>query len=89
VIPNSSVEDGINGKYAWLVRSGVANMTPVTVTRTYLQENGPELAVIGSGVRPGDLVVTEGQLRLTAGAHVSLLNDGRESRNSRTGKGME
>ena len=89
VIPNSSVEDGINGKYAWLVRSGVANMTPVTVTRTYLQENGPELAVIGSGVRPGDLVVTEGQLRLTAGAHVSLLNDGRESRNSSTGKGME
>jgi multidrug efflux system membrane fusion protein len=89
VIPNSSVEDGIHGKYAWLVRSGVANMTPVTVTRTYLQENGPELAVIGSGVRPGDLVVTEGQLRLTAGAHVSLLNDGRESRNSSTGKGME
>jgi multidrug efflux system membrane fusion protein len=89
VIPNSSVEDGINGKYAWLVRSDTASITPVTVTRTYVPENGPELAVIGSGVRPGDLVVTEGQLRLTAGAHVSLLNDGHEFRNQGTGEGVE
>jgi multidrug efflux system membrane fusion protein len=88
VIPNSSVEDGINGKYAWLVHSGMASMTPVTVTRTYLPENGPELAVIGSGIRPGDLVVTEGQLRLTAGARVSLLTDSREPGNT-TGKGAE
>jgi multidrug efflux system membrane fusion protein len=89
VIPNSSVEDGINGKYVWLVRSGMASMTPVTVTRTYLPENGPELAVIGGGIRPGDLVVTEGQLRLTAGARVLLLNDGRKSGNSSTGKSVE
>jgi hypothetical protein len=27
-----------------------------------------------SGIRPGDMVVTEGQLRLTPGARVSLLN---------------
>jgi len=89
VIPNAAVEDGINGKYAWLVRSGRASMTPLTVTRTYLPENGPELAVIGSGVRPGDLVVTEGQLRLAAGARVLLLNDGRGSGNSSAGKGVE
>jgi len=76
VIPNASVEDGINGKYVWLVRSGRASMTPITVMRTYLPEQGPELAVIGSGVRPGDLVVSEGQLRLTADARVSLLDDG-------------
>jgi multidrug efflux system membrane fusion protein len=75
VIPNASVEDGIDGKYAWLVRSGRATMTSVTVIRTYLPETGPELALIGAGVHPGDLVVTEGQLRLTAGARVSLLND--------------
>ncbi len=74
VIPNSSVQDGINGKYAWLLRSGRASMTPVTVARTYMPEKGPELAVIGNGIRPGDLVVTEGQLRLTPGARVSLLN---------------
>ena len=74
VIPNASIQDGINGKYLWLVRSGRASMTPVTVVRTYVPENGPELAVIGSGIGPGDLVVTEGQLRLTPGSRVSLLN---------------
>jgi membrane fusion protein, multidrug efflux system len=88
VIPNASVEDGIDGKYVWLVRSGRTGMTSVTVMRTYLPEDGPELAVIGAGIRPGDLVVTEGQLRLTAGARVSLLNDGRGSGNSSTGKGV-
>lgn len=77
VISNASVQDGINGKFIWLVRSGHANITPVTVVRTYAPENGPELAVIGSGIHPGDLVVTEGQLRLTAGALISLLNSPR------------
>ena len=89
VIPNASVEDGINGKYVWLVRSGRASMTPVSVMRTYLPEQGPELAVIGSGVRPGDLVVTEGQLRLAADARVSLLNDGSRAGNSGAGKVRE
>jgi multidrug efflux system membrane fusion protein len=88
VIPNASVEDGINGKYVWVVRAGRASMTSVTVMRTYLPENGPELAVIGIGVRPGDLVVTEGQLRLTADARVSLLSDDRGSGNS-TGQDAE
>jgi len=52
VIPNASVQDGINGKFIWLVRSGRAAMTPVTVMRTYDPENEPVLAVIGNGVRP-------------------------------------
>jgi multidrug efflux system membrane fusion protein len=77
VIPNASVQDGISGKFIWLVRSGRAVMTPVTVMRTYDPENEPVLAVIEHGVRPGDLVVTEGQLRLTAGAPVSLMNSPR------------
>ena len=89
VIPSASVEDGINGKYVWLVRSGRASMTPVTVMRTYLPEQGPELAVIGSGVRPGDLVVSEGQLRLTAAARVSLLNDGSGPGSSNPRKDLE
>jgi multidrug efflux system membrane fusion protein len=47
---------------------------PVIVVRTYVPDSGPELAVIDNALPPGDLVVTEGQLRLTAGAPVSLLN---------------
>jgi membrane fusion protein, multidrug efflux system len=89
VIPNASVEDGINGKYVWLVRSGRASMTPVTVVRTYLPEQGPELAVIGGGVRPGDMVVSEGQLRLTADARVSLLSDRNGPGDSSSGRSME
>jgi multidrug efflux system membrane fusion protein len=74
LIPESSIQDGLDGKYAWLVQSGVATMVPVIVLRTYKPENGPDQAVIGSGIHPGDMVVSEGQLRLTPGVRVSLLD---------------
>jgi membrane fusion protein, multidrug efflux system len=74
VIPDSCIQDGLNGKYAWVIRYGYATMTPVSVQRVYAPQDGPGLAVIGGGIRPGDVVVTEGQLRLTAGARVSVLN---------------
>lgn len=72
LVPESSIQEGLDGKYAWLVQSGMATMTPVTVLRTYRPANGPEQAVIGSGIKAGDVVVTEGQLRLTPGARISL-----------------
>jgi len=50
---------------------------PVTVLRIYKPENGPEQVVIGSGIHPGDMIVTEGQLRLTPGVRVSLLDTSR------------
>jgi membrane fusion protein, multidrug efflux system len=74
VIPDSCIQDGLNGKYAWVVRSGYAVMTPVSVQRVYLPADRPGLAVIAGGIHAGDVVVTEGQLRLTAGAKVSVLN---------------
>lgn len=77
VIPNAAVQDGIDGKYVWVVRSGRANMTPVSIVRTYSPQSGTELAVVGTGIRAGDLVVAEGQLRLTPGVRVSLLNGSR------------
>ena len=74
LVPVSAIQDGLDGKYVWLARSGIATAAPVTVLRTYKPPSGPELAVIGSGISPGDTIVTEGQLRLTAGARISLLN---------------
>jgi multidrug efflux system membrane fusion protein len=74
VVPESSIQDGLDGKYVWLVKSGAASTSPVTVLRTYRPPSGPEQAVIGSGIKPGDTVVSEGQLRLTAGAAVSILS---------------
>jgi membrane fusion protein, multidrug efflux system len=73
VIPDSCIQTGLNGKYAWVIRNDYAIMTPVSVQRVYAPQDGPGLAVIDKGIRPGDVVVTEGQLRLTAGAKVALL----------------
>jgi membrane fusion protein, multidrug efflux system len=78
VVPSSSVQDGLDGKYAWSIQADTAAMKPVTVLRTYKPDDGPELAVLGSGIHPGDVVVSEGQLRLTPGARVSLLSAPRE-----------
>jgi multidrug efflux system membrane fusion protein len=79
VIPQSAVQQGLDGRYAWRVRSNVATMVPITVLRTYRPPNpssqaASEIAVLGSGLSPGDTIVTEGQLRLTPGARVSLLD---------------
>jgi membrane fusion protein, multidrug efflux system len=74
VVPESSVQNSVDGKYVWLVQSGAASTAPVTVLRTYRPPIGPEQAIIGSGIKSGDMVVTEGQLRLTAGVTVALLS---------------
>jgi membrane fusion protein, multidrug efflux system len=71
VVPESSIQEGQDGKYVWLVKSGTASTAAVTVLRTYRPPTGPEQAIIGIGIKPGDLVVTEGQLRLTPGATVA------------------
>ncbi len=68
VVPESSIQEGLDGKYVWLIKSGIASIASVTVTRTYRQPGGLAQAIIGSGIKAGDTVVTEGQLRLTAGA---------------------
>jgi len=82
VVPESAIQQGIDGRYTWRVQSNVAAMTPVTVERSYQQQapNGSvvALAVLAGGdLHPGDAVVTEGQLRLTPGARVSTLEDRR------------
>lgn len=74
VVPASAIQNGLDGKYVWLVRSDVATIAPVTVLRTFQSQRGFAQAVIGNGIKPGDMVVTEGQLRLTTGARISLLS---------------
>jgi len=79
VIPQSAVQQGLDGRYAWRVQSNVATMVPITVLRTYRptissSHAASEIAVVGSGLSSGDMIVTEGQLRLTPGARVSSLD---------------
>lgn len=78
VVPESAVQQGVDERYAWRVEVNLATMVPVTVERSYKQQaaNGSvtSLAVLGGGgLRPGDTVVTEGQLRLTPGARVTTI----------------
>jgi multidrug efflux system membrane fusion protein len=75
VVPQSAIQQGLDGKYAWRIQSSIATMVPVTVLRTYrpatLSQATNEIAILGGGLSPGDVIVTEGQLRLTPGARVS------------------
>jgi membrane fusion protein, multidrug efflux system len=78
VVPQSAIQQGLDGKYVWRVQSSVATMVPVTVLRTYRppasQHSSNETAVLGSGLSPGEVIVTEGQLRLTPGSRVSSID---------------
>jgi len=84
VVPESAIQAGLDGKYVWLIKSGgakpenaksgIASIQRVTVQRTYRSPTGTGQAIIGSGIKPGDQIVTEGQLRLTAGASVAVLD---------------
>jgi multidrug efflux system membrane fusion protein len=49
-----------------VVDKGVARVRRVTVAR-----QAGDLSVIGAGLKPGETVVTEGQLRLRNGSKVS------------------
>jgi multidrug efflux system membrane fusion protein len=75
LVPSRSVQTGPEGKYVWVVSpsdSSVA-MRNVQVLRNYTAPGQEEQAVIGSGLEQGEKVVSEGQLRLSPGAHVRLL----------------
>lgn len=74
VVPSRTVENGPNGKYVWVMdpASGTVSMRTVQVSRNYTL-NGIEEAVVESGLHPGEMVISEGQMRLAPGAKVRLL----------------
>jgi multidrug efflux system membrane fusion protein len=65
------VQTGQNGEYLYVVQSHGNDETveerPVTTGVTY-----GRYTVIEQGLKPGETVVTDGQLRLYAGAKVSI-----------------
>jgi multidrug efflux system membrane fusion protein len=71
VVPASAVASGQKGDYAYVV-SGErkAQLRPVVVAQA-----GDEEAVISEGIAAGELVVTEGQLKLRPDALVELLDE--------------
>ncbi len=68
VVPSAAVQTGQNGQYVFVVKpDSTAEMRNVTVSRIVGSES-----VITSGVRAGDQVVTDGQVRLTPGKKVAF-----------------
>ena len=68
VVPARAVQVGQKGQYVYVVKPGNAvEMRPVAVFRTIDQN-----AIIDKGLAPGETVVTDGQLRLTAKSKVEI-----------------
>jgi len=68
VVPHDAVNVGPQGRYVYVVRDGNAQMINVNV----LNDDGKTSAIAGK-IRPGEQVVTDGQLRVTPGSPVSIL----------------
>lgn len=68
VVPPTAIQNGPNGQYVFIVKpDGTVDMRDVKVARSE-----GDFAVIASGVKPGDTVVTVGQLRLAPGTKVAI-----------------
>lgn len=75
LIPSRAIQTGPQGKYVWVMNPAdtTVAMRPVDVLRNYKPDKSAEQSVIGSGLKPGEMVVSEGQMRLMPGAKVRLL----------------
>jgi len=70
VVPTQAIQTGQNGDIIWVVRSDkTAEQRSVKVGRTVGSES-----VILDGVKPGETVVTDGQLRLIPDMKVQITN---------------
>ena len=73
VVPATAVQASQEGSFVYVVKPDkTVEMRRVTVERQQANE-----AVIAEGVAPGDIVVTDGHLRLTPGARVTESGGGR------------
>jgi multidrug efflux system membrane fusion protein len=68
VVPAAAVQSSENGTYVFVVNSSnVVEMRTVRVRRSIGDET-----IIADGVKPDEVVVTDGHLRLVAGSHVTV-----------------
>lgn len=66
VIPSSAIQVAQAGPFVFVVKNGVATVTPVKIARVLETET-----VLESGLEGNETVVVEGQLRLTNGSRVT------------------
>jgi multidrug efflux system membrane fusion protein len=74
VVPARTVQSGPQGKYVWVLNGDeTVAMRPVQVSRNYTSGVEPDQAVIGAGLKPGERVISEGQMLLMPGTKVRVL----------------
>jgi multidrug efflux system membrane fusion protein len=79
VVPASAVQNGQQGQYVYVVQADrTVAFRPVKVSL----RNGDDV-VVTSGLKVGEVVVTDGQLGLTPGAKVQIKNAGDGTTGSR------
>lgn len=72
VIPAAAVTTGQTGTFVFVVNPDqTVTLRPVTIERT-----AGDLAVISQGLKAGETVVTDGQVRLASGSKVQVKNGG-------------
>ncbi|NMO15980.1 efflux RND transporter periplasmic adaptor subunit [Pyxidicoccus fallax] len=71
VVSARTVQRGLQGPFVFRVQDGKATVVPVTVG--YADD---ELAVVASGVAPGDTVISDGHSRLKPGSAVKVVSGG-------------
>lgn len=75
VVPTQAIQTGQSGQYVFVIKSDLTvDARPVTVARSLDGES-----VIEKGLRAGERVVTDGQLRLVPGAKVEIKNNAQDS----------
>ena len=90
VVPSQAVQTGQDGQYVFVVKDdSTVEQRPVASTQRVNDD-----AVIDKGLRAGETVVTEGQLRLEAGARVTTdlaapVGGGGRGRSGRGGRGRQ
>jgi len=77
-IPVSAVQRGPQGTFTYLVDDkNTVQIRPIQLALTQ-----GSVAVVASGVQPGDRVVTDGQEKLQAGSHVAPQGPASQSKNA-------
>ena len=75
VVPTAAIQNGQQGNYVFVVKP---NMT-VDLRTIAVARQSAEATVVQNGLKPDEIVVTDGQLRLVPGARVSRAGLGRRS----------
>lgn len=75
VAPAAAVMTGQDGQYVFVVKSDqTVEQRPVTASVTY-----DGMIVVDHGLKPGETVVTDGQMRLATGSRIDVVNGDVES----------